>query len=340
MDLFRRIFGKTTEDFPDDVVRTDTQSQMLSDIQNTDNNEPPDQSSAHAEELDPSTRPVLKKTPMVDPADVVTQPLNQEVLIASHNRHISFGQSTDVGLVRNNNQDALLSIFYTIDSIDDLPDFGLFVVADGMGGHQMGEKAAAIVTKTMAEYITKNVYLPIIDNSNSKSDLPPISEVLIEGVQRANERVIQEVPDGGTTVTAVAVVGDLAYVAHVGDSRAYLITADGIEQLTRDHSLVQRLIELDQLTREEADEHPQRNVLYRALGQGESLEVDTFTRRLPKNSRLMICSDGLWGQVDEKQLYEIVMNHSDPQQAADKLVTLANTNGGIDNITVILLKVN
>lgn len=336
MDLFRRIFGKTTEDIPDDVVRPESQPSA---------DAPPKEESStlnekESEGLDPSTRPVFQKIPTsADIADGVTQPLNQEVLIANHNSHISFGQSSDVGLVRNNNQDAMLSVFYTIGSIDELPDFGLFVVADGMGGHQMGEKASAIVTKTMAEYVTKNIYLPIINNKNG-SDLLPISEVLIEGVQRSNERVIHEVPDGGTTVTAVAIVGDLAYVAHVGDSRAYLITTEGVEQLTRDHSLVQRLIELDQLTREEADDHPQRNVLYRALGQNESLEVDTFTRRLPKNSRLMICSDGLWGLVDEKNIYETAMNYPDPQQAADKLVALANTNGGVDNITVILLKVN
>jgi protein phosphatase len=137
----------------------------------------------------------------------------------------------------------------------------------------------------------------------------------------------------------VAVIGDLAYVVHVGDSRVYLITKDGIEQITRDHSLVQRLIELGQLTQEEAGVHNQRNVLYRALGQSDQLEVDALTRRLPPNSRLMLCSDGLWNMVNEQEVIEIAMKHSNPQEACDKLVALANTHGGTDNITAILLQI-
>ena len=139
---------------------------------------------------------------------------------------------------------------------------------------------------------------------------------------------------------AVAIVGDLAHFAHVGDSRAYLITRDGLEQITRDHSLVQRLIELGQLTEEEAKDHPQKNVLYRALGQNESLEVDALTRRLPAESRLLICSDGLWGLVEEREIFEVAINTADPQQACNKLVDLANGGGGNDNITVIILKIS
>ena len=134
-------------------------------------------------------------------------------------------------------------------------------------------------------------------------------------------------------------IGDLAYVVHVGDSRVYLVTKDGLEQVTRDHSLVRRLIELNQLTEEEAADHPQKNVLYRAIGQSESLEVDAITRRLPPNSRLLLCSDGLWNQVDDKEIGEIVMTHDNPQEACDKLVALANTRGGTDNITTILLMI-
>src|SRR5690606_5445425 len=130
-------------------------------------------------------------------------------------------------------------------------------------------------------------------------------------------------------------IGDLAYIAHVGDSRIYLYTKDGLEQLTRDHSLVQRLIELDQLTQEEAAEHPQKNVLYRALGQSENIEVDTLTRRLPPKARLLLCSDGLWNQVPERDIQEIVKQSNNPQDACNKLVALANKHGGMDNVTVI-----
>jgi protein phosphatase len=134
-------------------------------------------------------------------------------------------------------------------------------------------------------------------------------------------------------------IGNLAYIVHVGDSRVYLITRDKIEQVTRDHSLVQRLIELDQLSPEEAADHPQKNVLYRALGQSDNLEVDTLTRRLPPHSRLLLCSDGLWNQVEEQEIHDIIMEHSNPQEACEALIAKANSRGGIDNVTAILVQV-
>jgi PPM family protein phosphatase len=331
MDLFRRIFGKTSEESPA------VQKEVTVD-------KPPPASDSVKEEvtpedndIDPATRPVESTAPLPS-IEGVTQPLNPENLVSHKNGHIAFGQSTDVGLVRNNNQDAALSFFFTNSSVEETPDFGLFVVADGMGGHYHGERASALVTRILASHITNSIYLPILAGDN-EMERTTISEALISGVQKANTEVIQNVPEGGTTVTAAAVIGDLLHIVHVGDSRAYLITADGIEQITRDHSLVQRLIELGQLTTDEAADHPQKNVLYRALGQNETLEVDTLTRRLPHNSRLLICSDGLWGQVEERELYELSMNNNDPQQACDKLVALANTRGGVDNITAILLRI-
>jgi serine/threonine protein phosphatase PrpC len=168
---------------------------------------------------------------------------------------------------------------------------------------------------------------------------PVISEVLSDAVQLANEKVSDEIPEGGTTVTAAAIVGDLVYIAHVGDSRAYLLTGDDLEQITRDHSLVQRLIELDQLTPDEAAAHPQRNVLYRAIGQSEHIEIDTATRRLPPGSCLMLCSDGLWNQVPESKILQVVKSSATPQEACDRLVTLANESGGADNVTVVIIQV-
>ena len=124
----------------------------------------------------------------------------------------------------------------------------------------------------------------------------------------------------------------------MGDSRAYLIQQDGIEQITRDHSVVQRLIELDQLLPEEAETHEQRNVLYRAIGQNDDIEVDILRRRLPSNSYILLCSDGLWGMVSDADIHNIVINTDDPQEACDKLIALGNTNGGTDNISVLVLK--
>lgn len=331
MAWLRRIFGKTDEEALDETV-----SKIQKQGEESQRELPPGES-----DLDPATQPVQMESATVFPkpsiAEGVTQPLNPEILTPNQDGRIAFGQSTDVGLVRNNNQDAALSLVFVNCSAEQYPGFGLFVVADGMGGHHDGEKASAIATRVVASTVTTQIYLPFLSNGDN-IEKQPISEGLISAVHRANHEVIRQVPEGGTTVTAAAVVGNLVHIVHVGDSRAYVITKDGIEQVTRDHSLVQRLIELDQLSREEAETHPQKNVLYRALGQSESLEVDTLTRRLPSDARLLLCSDGLWGLVTEQEIYETSMNVSDPQQACDKLVSLANTRGGIDNITAIMLR--
>jgi serine/threonine protein phosphatase PrpC len=336
MDLFRKMFGKTSEEASaKEMPKSQTAEVPQTPVANSQ--------LAEVDGIDPTTQPVNVPPPVVKSAppriiaDNVTQQLASDLLTGSNSSHITFGQSSDIGLVRSNNQDAAMSFFFTSTTADDRPDFGIFVVADGMGGHHDGEKASAITAKTVTTHLTQNVYLPILGGN---ADVPPISEVMVTAVQKANSEIIKHVPEGGTTVTAVGVLGDLAYIAHVGDSRAYLVTKDNIEQITRDHSLVQRLIELDQITQDEMHDHPQKNVLYRALGQNDSVEVDITTRRLPPNSRVLICSDGLWGLVTEKDLFEIAMNNSDPQQACEKLVALANTNGGPDNISVILLKIS
>ena len=320
MNFFRRLFGQGQTS----TAPTGTPSAA------------PAASKAPESSSPPANKPLPTRPSIIDG---VTRPLPQEpVEIRTGNEHLSFGQASDVGMVRANNQDSAFSFYTTFRSVDDQPDFGLFVVADGMGGHHDGEKASAITARTFAAQVLETGYMPLLRGDPRQNDVP-ISEALSEAVQVANAKVISAVPDGGTTVTAVTIIDDLAYIVHVGDSRIYLISKDGVEQVTRDHSLVQRLIELDQLTPEEAAEHPQRNVLYRALGQSESLEVDTITRRLPPNARLLLCSDGLWNLVPEHEIGSIALAHSDPQDACDQLVALANARGGADNVTTILLHV-
>jgi len=326
MDLFRRLFSQANTK-PENSAQVEAPT-------------PP--------EVIEITPPVAGTTPLPEPAvemmppinigDGITRALPPETVISSSNEHLLFGQATDVGMVRTNNQDAVFSFVSTSRSAHQRPDFGLFVVADGMGGHHDGEKASAITASMVASYITHHIFLPML-NSDDETERVPVTESMIAAVQKANADIITKVPDGGTTLTAVAVIGDLAYVAHVGDSRIYLVTKDNIEQITRDHSLVQRYVELNLLTREEASVHAQKNVLYRALGQSETLEVDALTRRLPPNAKLMLCSDGLWNLVSEEEIADIVSKHSNPQEACDKLVALANAHGGSDNITVILLRI-
>jgi protein phosphatase len=330
MDLFRRLFSQTNAKEEGNLTEAVTVTQKEAETAAVET------PAIELETTPISTPVVVDSMPVV--ADGATRPLPPETVISSSNEHLSFGQATDVGMVRTNNQDSVLSFLSTSRSSDQRPDFGLFIVADGMGGHHDGEKASALTAHTVGSYITNHVYLPMLSGDDD-SERIPLTEALIAAVQKANGDIIAKVPDGGTTLTAVAILGDLAYVAHVGDTRVYLITKDGVEQITRDHSLVQRLIELGQLTPDEAAVHPQKNVLYRALGQSENLEVDALTRRLPPNSRLMLCSDGLWNMVSESEIAEITMKHQNPQEACDKLVALANTHGGTDNITAVLLHI-
>lgn len=281
----------------------------------------------------PSTGELLNSV-----VDGATRPLPQDAILEfSPLSHTAVGQATDVGRMRTNNQDSAFSFFACSRSVDDIPDFGLFVVADGMGGHQDGEKASAITTRTVATQVLDTMYLPIVSRQNKNNDVP-IAESLANAVQKANIEIIAHVPEGGTTLSSVVVIGDRAYVAHVGDSRIYLFHHGVLEKLTRDHSLVQRLIELDQITAEEAADHPQKNVLYRALGQNDVVEVDTLTKRLPPGAMLLLCSDGLWNQVSDSEIAEVISHIHDPQEACQKLISMANAAGGIDNVTVILLQ--
>ncbi len=332
MDLFRRLFGKSTTTIKDSTPPKDDQNVTAAIVAD----KPAD---ADATPVEAPPPPSMKASPSPSIEDFgATRPLPPETMIMPPNGHILFGQATDVGQVRSNNQDSALSFFFMSQTVEERPDFGLFIVADGMGGHNDGEKASSVTVRAVAKHITNAIYLPMLAAGETTSDMPTIAEALIEAARQANTSVINQVPNGGTTLTATAVMGDLAHIVHVGDSRGYLITKEGIEQITRDHSLVQRLIELDQLTPEEAIDHPQKNVLYRAIGHNDQLEVDTLTRRLPSDSRLLLCSDGLWGLMEEDEIRDIVMNNPNPQDACDKLVELANSHGGIDNITAVLLK--
>jgi serine/threonine protein phosphatase PrpC len=274
--------------------------------------------------------------PLDSALDGVTRPLPQETVIeASGSSHAVFAQCTDMGRVRTNNEDSVYSFYATGRSAEGVPDFGLFVVADGMGGHREGERASAIAVHTVANHILREIYIPLLNHDDRDA---PIAEVITTAIQRANDAVVKELEDAGTTVSAAVLIGDLAYIGHVGDSRIYMINRGRIERVTRDHSWVQRLIELDQLSPDEATEHPQKNLLYRALGQSDTLEVDTLMRRLSPNARMLLCSDGLWNQVSDAAILEAIVQAPTAQDACAKLVELANDAGGPDNITAILLQ--
>jgi protein phosphatase len=250
---------------------------------------------------------------------------------------IHIGKISDIGRERERNEDSFFVFNALLQHDYGQESFGLIIVADGMGGHQKGEVASSLATRTVANQILKDVYLPYLCHDNQTSANKPINEVLIAAVEGANTAVLEAVPEGGTTLTAALIMGNNAYIAHIGDTRVYFLTRDEIKQITKDHSLAQRLEELGQGTSTELAKI--QNVLYRAIGQSGAVEVDTFIQRLTPASSLLMCSDGLWGLVGADTLKKIVTNSVTPQEACEQLVATANENGGYDNITAVIVTI-
>ena len=246
------------------------------------------------------------------------------------------GQS--VGKQREHNEDSLLAITSTVAGKATNVPFGLYMVADGMGGHQFGEVASNAAIRVVAGQIMRKFhsYLFAIPTQQPEESL---QEIMENSIKEAHRVVQKDAPGSGTTITAALVLGQQVTIGHVGDSRAYaLYPAGRVEQLTHDHSLVKRLEELGHLNKEEAATFPHRNVLIRALGQGDTLDVDVFTVPFPRNGTLMLCSDGLWGVVADHELMKSLTEAPNLQRACQTMVAAANTAGGPDNISVVLVQ--
>ena len=229
----------------------------------------------------------------------------------------SFGSRTDIGCLRDHNEDSLVVT----------PP--LFAVADGMGGHAAGEVASEIAVRVLSELAPEH----------------PDVEALGRAIEEANRAVIQAAREGrgrqgmGTTMTAAMLEGERLVIAQVGDSRAYLLHQGKLQQLTRDHSLMADMIEAGQLTPEEARTHPQRSVITRALGSDAHLHPDIYEINVETGDRLLICSDGLSGMIFDDQIESTLRRVQDPQRCASQLVNEAIAAGGHDNVTVIVADV-
>ena len=241
---------------------------------------------------------------------------------------ITFSQGTDVGKVREHNEDWV--------EIEDPTEAAarrkgrLFIVADGMGGYQAGEVASRLA----AETVKREYYADPLDDPTAR---------LRNAVQSANEAVYRSARSDrahagmGTTIVATALVGRKAYIASVGDSRAYVVHRNEISQITQDHSFVGEQIRAGLLTKEQARVHPQRNVITRALGSQATVQVDTFEGELSDGDVLILCTDGLTGHVPEDRIRETVIQLP-PQQAVRQLIEMAKEDGGTDNISMVLLR--
>jgi protein phosphatase len=252
---------------------------------------------------------------------------------------------TDVGLHRALNEDswgwARLA-----------PGIDLFVVADGMGGHDCGEVASSMAVDTAIREARERVAALqdgllatdgawSADGSGAVPGVEALENILDESCQAANNAIKGNAEsrgnDMGTTLVACMTVHDsFAICANVGDSRGYLVRGGKLHQVTRDHSLVQRLVDQGRLTAEEARHHPNSNILLRTVGTERNVEIDIFRVELEHGDRLLLCSDGLWGEVEDEQIEDILANHPDNRIAAGELIHAAHFGGGKDNITVIL----
>jgi len=252
---------------------------------------------------------------------------------------LDIGQGSHIGKARKTNEDAFLVFKFLTGTGPELLPMGLFIVADGMGGHQKGEEASSLAAKVAGGVIVREILLPVLAGQDSDIARRPIHEILTEATMSANQAVSDMEVDAGTTLTLALVLGHSAYVAHVGDTRAYHLDDNGLQKITQDHSLVNRLVELGQVSAQEAQRHPQRNFLYRALGQRPELRVDTYFQPLKDHSHLILCSDGLWNAVSEEEMVNVIRSSHSPQDACNLLLDRANEGGGGDDITIVLARV-
>ncbi len=226
-----------------------------------------------------------------------------------------YAARTDVGCVREHNEDSFIAAT------------PLFVVADGMGGHEAGEVASEIAIKTMLE----------------NAPATPNGDALVSAVKAANYAIIAGANEGigrpgmGTTMTAAQIFDDQLFIVQVGDSRAYLLHEGTLQQVTRDHSLMADLIEQGRITEEEARYHPQRSVITRALGSDITVEPDLYVLRVTPGDRLLLCSDGLSGMVENATIAAILRENEDPQNCCDALIHEALAAGGMDNVTCVVV---
>ena len=230
---------------------------------------------------------------------------------------------TDIGRKRKLNQDY---VFASQQPIGSLPN--LFIVADGMGGHNAGDYASKYTVETILSEV-----------SGSEENRP--EEILRKAIETANERIRRKASEDreltgmGTTVVAATCQDNVLNVANVGDSRLYVIN-DTIHQITRDHSLVAEMVRMGGLDKEAARNHPAKNIITRAIGASRTVNVDFFTVELTKGDMILMCSDGLTNMLEDEEILAIVQSKGDIREKANALVEAANNNGGLDNIAVIL----
>ncbi len=239
-----------------------------------------------------------------------------------------YAGATDKGLIRINNEDC----YAILTSNENLPY--VLIIADGMGGHRKGELASRIAVDYAVSMLDGTI--------SADADPAAVAERLRDVVEKANVKVYlgsienEDSQGMGTTLTISVVLPGHLVTAHIGDTRAYILHDGNLLRVTVDHTLVQELLEAGNLTADETFSHPKRNVLTRALGVPEYMQAETYHLPLRRGDRILLCSDGLHGYVREDRIRQVLKRERDPASAAGKLVEMANTAGGEDNVTVVI----
>lgn len=273
-----------------------------------------------------SERPVLEVSPIVEANKTI----------------FDCGISVDVGKVRDHNEDTA-GVFENQAGLPERGIDGLYIVADGMGGHAAGEVASAISVDVILQQCGKREFPRQVKSFSQLTQDEKrqwISEVISQANQAIFNRSKSEGNDMGSTTVMAIRSGDEVAIANVGDSRAYMISKDGkgISQATKDHSLVSEMVRKGIITEEEARDHPQKNVIIRTMGHKPQVEVDVFFAKIPSGGSMILCSDGLSGMVDDGQIRKIVTSALSSSDASKKLIDAANAAGGQDNISAIVVK--
>jgi protein phosphatase len=247
------------------------------------------------------------------------------------------GISSDVGKARDIDEDSVLSIEINSLSESKTSKRILLLIADGLGGHNKGEVASRIAAQAVAARIIRTLM--------SSSEIAPITyhRELTDAINAANTEILDYAsknPDCegmGTTISLAVLDGNQIHLAHVGDSRIYVISAEEIRQVTRDHSYVQELVDQEKITQEQAKNHPRKNVITRVVGYYSDVKVDVGSLLVDSSDYVLLCCDGLTNHVEDDEIKQIVLRIADPKKACDELIALANKRGGTDNISVIII---
>jgi serine/threonine protein phosphatase PrpC len=255
------------------------------------------------------------------------------------------GAASDLGKTRSgelNEDSALVLVLDRLHESHSLP-VGLFAVADGLGGHANGPRASRLVINVLAHTIVRNITMPVLGSpAETPLDEDQLSNLLTEAVRAANGSLCaankEAGLDAGSTLVAALIYGETAYIANVGDSRAYVCDESGLRRITSDHSLVQQLVAGGLIHPDDVYTHPQRNQIFRSLGDDPDIPVDLFVQQLRPGMRFLLCSDGLWEMVRDPDLETLLHADTDPQSTCDALMTAANDGGGEDNITAVVVE--